>query len=326
MNNNMKKLASLYFEGNLSPSGERRLYRFITAEKEHEELFRRWEQEWKTEHVPSSEEIALLNRLRDKMRKSDYVQRIRSLRIRLTAAAAAIVVLLSTFTALYMSRQTTENQLFTVESPLGTSSRISLPDGTQVWLNAGSALSYDSGFNRSSRDVTLRGEAYFEVTRNTSLPFRVMAQACTFTVLGTKFNISAYDGEPDVLAALMEGSLRFESSAGSDTMSPGDLITYNCATRQASRERADVDQFRAWIDGAIRYDAITLPALLRRLAREYDVEIELCTTAFDNKTFRVSLTNAEHIETVLKALGEILPISVERQGSHYCVGRRTDNK
>ena len=104
------------------------------------------------------------------------------------------------------------------------------------------------------------------------------------------------------------------------------MKTVNGCCWQASRERADVDQFRAWIDGAIRYDAITLPALLRRLAREYDVEIELCTTAFDDKTFRVSFTNAEHIETVLKALSEILPISVERQGSHYCVGRRTDNK
>jgi len=323
MDNDPKKLASLYFEGKLSLAGERRLYKFITERKEHEELFSQWEQEWEKDHILSSGEVALLNLLRVKMRKTEYAACIRRLRIRLAAAAAAIIVLLSTSTALYLS-QPAANQQFTVESPLGTCSRISLPDSTQVWLNAGSVLRYDSGFNSSSRDITLKGEAYFEVTRNTRLPFRVMTQECTFTVLGTKFNISAYEGDPDVFAALMEGSLHFESAAGSDTMSPGDLITYNCATGRASRERANVEQFRAWIDGTIRYDAVTLPALLRRLAREYNVGIELCTSAFDYKTFRVSLTNTENIETVFKALGEILPITVERRGNHYYVDRRTE--
>lgn len=94
----------------------------------------------------------------------------------------------------------------------------------------------------------------------------MQARGCTFTVLGTRFNISAYDEDPDVLAALMEGSLQFESSRSTETMVPGDLITYDCRTMEASRRQVDTDQFRSWIDGIIRYDAISLPALLRRLA------------------------------------------------------------
>lgn len=179
-----------------------------------------------------------------------------------------------------------------------------------------------SDFNRSSRDIGLSGEAYFEVARNADLPFRVQARGCTFTVLGTKFNISAYDDDPDVLAALMEGSLQFESSRSAETMVPGDLITYDCRTMEASRRQVDTDQFRSWIDGIIRYDAISLPALLRRLAREYDVKIELCTDAFDDKTFRISLTEAQDIESIMSGLCDILPISVRRDTCGYRVDSR----
>ena len=166
-------------------------------------------------------------------------------------------------------------QLFTVEAPQGTHSRISLPDGTQVWLNAGSALSYGSSFNETSREVSLSGEAYFEVARHAALPFRVEARGCTFTVLGTKFDISAYAEDPAVTAALLEGALRFE--------------------------------------------AITLPSLLRRLAREYDVEIDLRTRRFDDTTFRISLSSAQNIKSVMRALCDILPISVSCEGCRYVV-------
>lgn len=141
-------------------------------------------------------------------------------------------------------------------------------------------------------------------------------------MLGTRFNISAYDEDPDVLAALMEGSLQFESSRSTETMVPGDLITYDCRTMEASRRQVDTDQFRSWIDGIIRYDAISLPALLRRLAREYDVKIELCTDAFDDKTFRISITEAQDIESIMGGLCDILPISVRRDTCGYRVDSR----
>lgn len=209
--------------------------------------------------------------------------------------------------------------VFTVEAPQGTHSRISLPDGTQVWLNAGSALSYGSSFNETSREVSLSGEAYFEVARHAALPFRVEARGCTFTVLGTKFDISAYAEDPAVTAALLEGALRFESEDKQEAMTPGDLVTYDCATATVRREQVDVRQYRAWIDGVIRYDAITLPSLLRRLAREYDVEIDLRTRRFDDTTFRISLSSAQNIKSVMRALCDILPISVSCEGCRYVV-------
>ena len=195
-------------------------------------------------------------------------------------------------------------------------------DGTVAHLNSESKIHYPVKFGLFERRIRLEGEAYFEVARNAHLPFRVQARGCTFTVLGTRFNISAYDEDPDVLAALMEGSLQFESSRSTETMVPGDLITYDCRTMEASRRQVDTDQFRSWIDGIIRYDAISLPALLRRLAREYDVKIELCTDAFDDKTFRISITEAQDIESIMGGLCDILPISVRRDTCGYRVDSR----
>ena len=255
-----------------------------------------------------------LDSLRRKIRRRRPLRRL-WLRI---SAAAAVLALVSTL-VLHLLPAERPEQLFTVEAPQGTHSRISLPDGTQVWLNAGSALSYGSSFNDTSREVSLSGEAYFEVARHAALPFRVEARGCTFTVLGTKFDISAYAEDPAVTAALLEGALRFESEDKHEAMTPGDLVTYDCATATVRREQVDVRQYRAWIDGVIRYDAITLPSLLRRLAREYDVEIDLRTRRFDDTTFRISLSSAQNIKSVMRALCDILPISVSCEGCRYVV-------
>ncbi len=321
MNESLKELAVRYFEGPIAPEEECELFGFLAASPENAALMREWEREWKQRHVPSADVLRSLARLNGKIERRENRIRARRRWLRFSAAAA-VLILISAFTTRHLIHTEDPVQMFSVQAPQGTNSRISLPDGSQVWLNAGSTLNYRSDFNRSSRDIGLSGEAYFEVARNADLPFRVQARGCTFTVLGTRFNISAYDEDPDVLAALMEGSLQFESSRSTETMVPGDLITYDCRTMEASRRQVDTDQFRSWIDGIIRYDAISLPALLRRLAREYDVKIELCTDAFDDKTFRISITEAQDIESIMGGLCDILPISVRRDTCGYRVDSR----
>ena len=285
MNERIREIALRFFEGTITAEEECELYGFLNGNPQGLAQMREWESCWKRDHVPPADVLDSLD---------------------------------STL-VLHLLPAERPEQLFTVEAPQGTHSRISLPDGTQVWLNAGSALSYGSSFNETSREVSLSGEAYFEVARHAALPFRVEARGCTFTVLGTKFDISAYAEDPAVTAALLEGALRFESEDKQEAMTPGDLVTYDCATATVRREQVDVRQYRAWIDGVIRYDAITLPSLLRRLAREYDVEIDLRTRRFDDTTFRISLSSAQNIKSVMRALCDILPISVSCEGCRYVV-------
>lgn len=277
MNERIREIALRFFEGTITAEEECELYGFLNGNPQGLAQMREWESCWKRDHVPPADVLDSLDSLRRKIRRRRPLRRL-WLRI---SAAAAVLALVSTL-VLHLLPAERPEQLFTVEAPQGTHSRISLPDGTQVWLNAGSALSYGSSFNETSREVSLSGEAYFEVARHAALPFRVEARGCTFTVLGTKFDISAYAEDPAVTAALLEGALRFESEDKQEAMTPGDLVTYDCATATVRREQVDVRQYRAWIDGVIRYDAITLPSLLRRLAREYDVEIDLRTRRFDD--------------------------------------------
>ena len=295
MNERIREIALRFFEGTITAEEECELYGFLNGNPQGLAQMREWESCWKRDHVPPADVLDSLDSLRRKIRRRRPLRRL-WLRI---SAAAAVLVLVSTL-VLHLLPAERPEQLFTVEAPQGTHSRISLPDGTQVWLNAGSALSYGSSFNETSREVSLSGEAYFEVARHAALPFRVEARGCTFTVLGTKFDISAYAEDPAVTAALLEGALRFESEDKQEAMTPGDLVTYDCATATVRREQVDVRQYRAWIDGVIRYDAITLPSLLRRLAREYDVEIDLRTRRFDDTTFRISLSSAQNIKSVMR--------------------------
>lgn len=321
MNESFKKLAILYFEGRLTPNQECELFGFIVAAPENSLQVRKWESEWKRQHTPSANVLHSLTIFNEKVehRNNRLHTRRRWLRI---ASAAAVLIFLSTFTVFHLTKHQGSEQFFTVEAPLGTRSHITLDDGTQVWLNAGSTMSYTSGFNNTSRDIRLSGEAYFEVAHNEKLPFRVEARGCTLTVLGTRFNVSAYDEDPTVQAALIEGSLRFESAQGCETMTPDDLVTYDCASRSTRCEQVDAGQFCSWIDGNIRYDAITLPALLKKLARKHAAAIELRTADFDTKTFRISLTQAQDIESILNGLCDILPITVKRDENGYHVYSR----
>lgn len=321
MNESLKELAVRYFEGPIAPEEECELFGFLAASPENAALMREWEREWKQRHVPSADVLRSLARLNGKIERRENRIRARRRWLRFSAAAA-VLILISAFTTRHLIHTEDPVQMFSVQAPQGTNSRISLPDGSQVWLNAGSTLNYRSDFNRSSRDIGLSGEAYFEVARNADLPFRVQARGCTFTVLGTRFNISAYDEDPTVQAALIEGSLRFESAQGCETMKPDDLVTYDCTTCSMHREQVDAGQFCSWIDGNIRYDAITLPALLKKLARKHAVVIELRTADFDTKTFRISLTQAQDIESILNGLCDILPITVKRDENGYYVYSR----
>ena len=252
--------------------------------------------------------------------------RRRRRRIALRVAAVLIPCLLVLGVGIRLDRQVggifSAPEYAEIYVPKGERMQMVFQDGTRVWLNADTRLRYPEKFGFSMRRVELDGEAYFEVAHNEKLPFRVEARDCKLTVLGTKFNVSAYEEDPVVQTALMEGSLRFESERARETMTPGDLITYHRASGCVRRERADTEQFCGWIDGIIRYDAITLPALLRKLAREHAAEIELRTADFDTKTFRISLTKAQDIESILNGLCDILPISVQRDGnSHYVYSR-----
>ncbi len=314
-----------YLEGRLGHDQEKELFGWLCASEHNMQLFRELEEEWKSKHIPSVESLAMLQNLRKAINSNTVGRTRRKWQRMWVSAAAAVAVVAGIFVyALYGNTERTEaeKQVFAVEAPMGAHSKISLPDGTQVWLNAGSVLSYDSDFNRSTRDISLNGEAYFEVMHDADKPFRVSVGSCSFTVLGTKFNINAYEDDSMVQTVLMEGSLRFESELAQDIMVPGDMISWDPSEKTCSKEKVNANQYRSWVNGFILYDSITLPALLKRLSREYNINISLETDKYSDRSFRVSYTNGESVDAILSSLCHIIPIHVVRKdGIYYVYGR-----
>ncbi|TKC59151.1 DUF4974 domain-containing protein [Pedobacter hiemivivus] len=156
-----------------------------------------------------------------------------------------------------------------INTPRGGHYEAVLPDGTHVWLNAASTLTFPSKFSGRNRKVVLRGEAYFEVAKDKQHPFIVKADQQDVEVLGTHFNVNSYRDEPTVNTTLFEGSVRIN---GNTLLKPGQQANlYPTGQLVVSKGSNDVI---AWKDGKFKFDETPLEVVLRQFSRWYDVDIE----------------------------------------------------
>lgn len=165
----------------------------------------------------------------------------------------------------------------TMSTPKGRQFRIALPDGTQVWLNAASSIRYPTLFSGKERIVEVTGEAYFEVAKNPAMPFRVRVNnKAEIAVLGTHFNVNAYDNEQAITTTLLEGSVRVAALAGGHK--PGDVILRpgqqaQIETKIRVIENANIDKVIAWKNGLFYFDGVSLAEIMRQMERWYDIEV-----------------------------------------------------
>jgi len=155
-------------------------------------------------------------------------------------------------------------QYNTMSTPRGGQYRLTLPDGTLVWLNAESSITYPTVFAATERSVTVTGEAYLEVAKEKNRPFRVMAGDANIEVLGTHFNINAYANEGHTKTSLLEGSVKINSRI----LQPGQAFA-NGEVFQTNVAR-DV----AWKNGVFNFNDQNLAQVMRQLARWYNLEVE----------------------------------------------------
>lgn len=157
----------------------------------------------------------------------------------------------------------------TMTTPKGGQYQLVLPDGTKVWLNAASSIRYPTVFQGQRREVEMTGEGYFEVARNTDMPFIVKTTHANVTVLGTHFNINAYDDERNTRVTLLQGAVRVNDAV---TLSPGQQAIAGVGTRMV----ADIDTSAvvAWKDGKFQFgETADIETVMRQVARWYDVQV-----------------------------------------------------
>jgi Fe2+-dicitrate sensor, membrane component len=161
-----------------------------------------------------------------------------------------------------------------LQTPRGGQYHLVLPDGTHVWLNAASTLTYAISGTTQERLVQLDGEAYFEVARDADRPFRVTTRGQVVEVLGTHFNVNGYADEPLVRTTLVEGAVKV--SAGTDqrpvVLAPGEQAL-GAAGSPLKVRKVDVTQAVAWKNGKFNFNDSDVPTVMRELSRWYDVDI-----------------------------------------------------
>ncbi|WPU98427.1 FecR domain-containing protein [Mucilaginibacter sp. cycad4] len=159
-----------------------------------------------------------------------------------------------------------------IETPRGGTYDIVLSDGTHIWLNAGSTLSYPVAFTKSERTVKLTGEGYFEVAHN-GKPFKVLSNGQTVQVLGTHFNVEAYSDERSIKTTLLEGSVRVNYNGAQALIVPGQMAV-NDLSGQLKVRKADTEKIIAWKNGLFIFDDESVAEVMRKAARWYDIEVD----------------------------------------------------
>jgi transmembrane sensor len=160
-----------------------------------------------------------------------------------------------------------------ITTPRGGQYQVILPDGTRAWLNSASSLRFPTYFTGAARQVEITGEVYFEVTKNATMPFKVKTNQADIEVLGTHFNVMAYNDEAVMKTTLLEGAVNITSGNFSARLKPGQQAQINKTGQNMVVNDVDVDDETAWKNGIFQFRDAGVDVILRQASRWYDVDI-----------------------------------------------------
>lgn len=204
-----------------------------------------------------------------------------------------------------------------VVTPRGGQYQLVLADGTKVWLNAASSLRFPVAFSGKSRLVQLEGEAYFEVAKNSKMPFVVKTKQMNVDVLGTHFNVSAYADEDAVRTTLLEGSVRLTAAAKKAMLKPGEQAVYS-KDQNLQVMTANAEDAVAWKNGYFVFDNENIQSIMRKVSRWYDVSV-VYKGNIDQKEFGGTVSRFNSVSSVLKSLELTGTVHFKQEGRRIIV-------
>ncbi|MDR0348812.1 MAG: FecR family protein [Tannerella sp.] len=232
--------------------------------------------------------------------KKEHNIRYFSWKIIYRVAVVVLILLLPLFT--YRQGKETIKQTFAdmvVEVPMGACTKLYLPDGTLVWLNAGSKITYSQGFGVDSRKLTLEGEGYFEVNKNENIPFNINTNDVDLTVLGTKFNFKNYPDDEEVTVSLMEGKVVLQKNISKLSLEPNEKMTLNKLTGKMTKSRTNVVHANAWTNDELFFDEELLKDIAKKLMRSFDEKIKVADSSQDKRFYGCFKIRGNTINEVL---------------------------
>ena len=240
-------------------------------------------------------------------------------RILLILTRAAAILLLPVLSFLFYTNHSNKDRYadnlnnLEVEAPAGSRMHFELGDGTKVWLNHGSKLKYPYRFEGENRRVFLTGEAYFEVAHNAKVPFIVGTNYLDVKATGTVFNVCAYVGDDHIETTLVEGKIiLYESETNREikALSPGECLTYSARENGYTLDSGNSEKNTAWKDGLLVFKNERVEDVAKKLARWYNVEVEIANEKVNEFTFTATFMD-EPLPQVLELMTLASPVSYQ---------------
>lgn len=304
-----------YFAGGLSEIEEKELLLWLEADDANKKKFSEMADWWAIAHLP-----LFKSNLKSDFRKyfGDLASndlpikenKLFNLRSWRTVAASVLVAVAISTSAYYAGKNagTPEQQQiawFETVAPAGSLSKVVLPDHSVVWINAGSSLKYNMDFNKQNREVSLTGEAYFEVAKDSLRPFIVKSGNLDVRVLGTSFNVKAYENEETIDVALVTGKVNIlladnkEEKSKNVVLEPNRMMRYTKETSQVEMSEVNAASVCAWINDRIEFDEQPFDRIARDLERKFNVQIRIKSKSLPNEIFTGSFSADQTLDYIL---------------------------
>jgi len=252
---------------------------------------------------------------REKEEKEVKIYRLNTILKYAAIIALAISLPFSISRMEFFSNKNEQNtgNVATVVTGKGERSQLILPDGTSVWINACSSLSYDLNLSAEHR-LKLSGEAYFEVTPNEHRSFVVSTSLLDVKVLGTKFNMKAFEEDDEVQTTLYEGSVAVNTPSESILLKPREQLTYG-KNNSLLLVTVTGKEGMEWKDGIYYFKKQKLQSIVRSLERSFDVEISIADLRLAQEEFTCEFENAENLVDILEVLKMTKKLDYSIKGS-----------
>jgi len=324
-------LIAKLFTGQCNTEEENFLSGWRKEKPQHEELFQELKHEWDEMHrtvsqpvIPDKKKVWMKINAEILQKKKSIPVYTRKTLIRIASIAAGIALLFGiSFTYFYNSPfngLADSGQNSTIIVPSGQKSQLILADGTKVWLNAGSRLTYSNLYNTKERIVELDGEAFFEVIKDEKREFIVKTGMVDITVLGTSFNVNAYPEDSNISVSLLEGKVSVSSARDHRVLAylepnQGAVISRSDLICQVNSCDAETESI--WRMNTLKFDGASAEEVSRKLERWYGVDITLENTKPDNHYWFTIKT--ESLTELLESINKLTPIEYKINGEEVTI-------
>lgn len=305
--------------------------RWLNEDAEHPLLLEKLKRQWEAVQVDTSafvipDKAAVWNkvqaRIRDKVKQVPMYSRSLLIRVSSVAAVLALVLGFSLSFLLNGQKESWQASQFenVVMAPPGQKTQLVLPDGTLVWLNSGSRLSYNYQYSTQDRVVNLEGEAFFDVKKDTQYPFIVKAGAVDVKVHGTAFNVSAYEDEENIMVALLRGKVSLLSADSQQLLtylSPDQIAAVSKNNLSCQVTLCDAETESSWHHNLLKFDGTPAKEVWKKLERWYGVDIALSNVSPSQAYWFTIKT--ESLTELLEMINKITPIEYKLDGKEVTI-------